>query len=101
MRDLNPTEIQDMVDLDGGVQDWPGKYIEAKVSELAAANIGTACAGPDTFKNLNPKYPHRKVRGFLIDPDENGEVYLIGMIAIKIQTELTAEKIEKTIFSAF
>lgn len=95
MRDLNPTEVQDMIDIDGGVEGWPGRYIEAKVSELAAANIGAACCGPDTFKLLNKKYPHRNVRGFLIDPDENGDVYLIGMIAIKMQTETTAEKIEK------
>jgi hypothetical protein len=98
MRDLNDQERQDIIISNGYPDDGSGKFIEAKVSELSAANIGTACGGPDTFHILNNHgYPHRKVRGYLVDDAEEGRSYLTGMVYIKIQTETTAEKIENLI----
>jgi hypothetical protein len=95
MRDLTAPERQDIISANGYPDDGSGKFIEAKVSDLAAANIGTACGGPWTFDILNNNgYPHRKVRGYLVDDAEEGRSYLTGMIFIKIQTETTAEKIE-------
>lgn len=93
MRDLNEQEIGDM--LAHGQTISEGRFIEAKVSELAELNIGTACGGPDSFIELaENNYEHRKVRGMLVH-DEEGQDYLIGMIAIKIQTEKTALKVEQ------
>jgi hypothetical protein len=97
MRDLTDQEIKDF---DHQCQcsigsDIPGgRYIEATVGELAAANIGTACGGPDSFIVLAAKKYHaRRVRGYLIRDHERE--YLIGMIAITMQTENTALKIEQ------
>ena len=95
MRDLTAPERQDIISANGYPDDGSGKFIEAKVSELSALGIGTACGGPWTFDILNNNgYPHRKVRGYLVDDAAEGRRYLTGMIYIKIQTETTAEKIE-------
>jgi hypothetical protein len=95
MRDLTEQEIS-VINLHGGdTPDYPGKWIEAQVKELSGLNVGTACGGADTFHILNNHgYPHRKVRGYLVDDAAEGRSYLTGMIYIKIQTETTAEKIE-------
>ena len=97
MRDLTEQEISDLDNHSGGSigADEPGgRYIEATVGELAAANIGTACGGPDSFIVLAAKKYHaRRVRGYLVRDHERE--YLIGCIAITMQTENTAEKIER------
>ena len=101
MRDLNAQEIADIQAYDGGTEEG-GRYIEARVGELAAANIGTACGGPNSFIDLSNKgYEHRKVRGYLVKDADEGREYLIGMIAIKIQTESTALKVEEIAFIRF
>lgn len=98
MRELTQPEIDDMISFGGSASDVPGTWIEAKVSELAEGNIGTACGGPDTFIILTNKgYPHRKVRGYLIHDSDESRSYLIGVIGIKIQTEKTAFKVERVI----
>lgn len=44
MRNLTQQETVDIV-ASNGYAPGSGRFIEAKVSELAAANIGTACGG--------------------------------------------------------
>lgn len=83
MRELTEQEILDFDNISGSsiAVDMPGgRYIEATVGELAAANIGTACGGPDSFVVLAAKKYHaRRVRGYLVRDHERE--YLIGCIA--------------------
>lgn len=92
MRQLNQPEIDALNETDDA---QPGDApFEATIGELAALGYGTACgAVPNTaFAALAAKgYQHRKVRSYLNQADKT-----VGtMIHIKIQTERTAEKVER------
>jgi len=103
MRFLTADEIEAM---DGDPQDAleNGEVaIEATIQELADLGVGTACGhvGNKAFKALADKgYGKRKCRGwFCKNPIPiNGQTedpYVNGMFHIKIQTDKTAEKIER------
>jgi hypothetical protein len=102
MRNLNANEINDMVALDDRQCDPSDRWIEATVAELANANITLACS--DYGNTTSPKFVllagkkchARKVRGCVHKEIENGKTVdlITGLLAIKIQTEETAEKIE-------
>lgn len=106
MRNLNVNEINDLIPYDGP-QDHPEpgeRWVEATVAELAGANVFFACTDsgyvqPGVFTVLaGKKYHARKVRCCIRQETVNGKVIDMvsgGAIAIKIQTENTAEKIEK------
>ena len=89
MRDLTLAE-RDTLDFDEG-----GRYIEATVEELAAAEIGGCCAGPSLFKDIL-KFGHgnRLVRGVLTD--ENA---LTGLMAIEGLSEEEGLNLEDALSS--
>jgi hypothetical protein len=105
MRNLTAEEIKQALD-DNGESENGAVAIEATVKELADIETETACGkyGNKTFKALVDKgYEHRKCRGWFIDKsklemcgekDRNAPMVL-GMFHIKIQTDKTAEKVEK------
>ena len=107
MRNLNANEISDMQALDGRQPDPGDRWVEATVTELATAGIQVSCcdsggaaAGPLFFGTLagKKKYHARKVRGCIhpdVDSNGNPQQAMSGLLAIKIQTEETAEKIEQ------
>jgi hypothetical protein len=115
MRNLTQKEIDESFDSFGFIESEGYTAIESTIGELATLGVGTACGtvGNQCFDYLASKgYKHRKVRGWLdlAENKERGHQYqgaqkftdpsrreLNGgeMILIKIQTETTAEKIER------
>lgn len=107
MRNLTVNEIKDMQALDGRRPDPGDQWVEATVTELATAGVQVSCcdsgglaAGPLFFGTLagKKKYHARKVRGCIhlrADASGNPQQHMSGLLAIKIQTEETAEKIEQ------
>lgn len=117
MRNLTQEEINLALD-DNGEKEEGAIAIEATVQELADLDAGTCCGtvGNHTFKALAEKgYGHRKCRGwFLAKPTpmtqeqweslqgvgtvpaaDQSRPQVWGMFHIKIQTEKTAEKVER------
>lgn len=111
MRNLTPEEIEEALD-DNGESEAGYIAVETTVQELADLGVGTACGSVpnQTFKALADKgYGHRKCRGWFnraptpLPPGESetfpkGITFgpeVSGMFHIKIQTDKTAEKIER------
>lgn len=93
MRKLTGEEIEEALD-DNGEAEEGCVAIEATVRELADLGIGTCCGGQGnkTFQSLADKgYEHRKCRGWFDEKEKE----VVGMFHIKIQTDKTAEKIER------
>jgi hypothetical protein len=108
MRNLTQEEIEEALD-DNGEPEEGCVAIEATVQELADLNVGTGCGkvGNQAFKVLADKgYGHRKCRGWF---EENRDSLsstkffggcVCGMFHIKIQTDKTAEKVERIVGAA-
>ena len=98
MRNLIQEEIEEALD-DNGEPEEGCVAIEATVQELADLNVETGCGsvGNQAFKALAAKgYGHRKCRGW--HDAKNGVV--VGMFHIKIQTDKTADKVERIVGAA-
>ncbi len=117
MRNLTAQEIEQALD-DNGESEEGCVAIEATVQELADLNAGTCCGGFGnlTFKALADKgYGKRKCRGWYdakpvpmtqadwesiqgegeVPADAMSRPEVVGMFHIKIQTDKTAEKVER------
>lgn len=93
MRNLTIEEIEEALDDNGETEDGC-IAIEATVQELSDLKVGTTCGtkGNSCFVKLAEKgYAHRKCRGWFDEKTKE----IVGMCHIKIQTDKTAEKIEK------
>ena len=103
MRNLTQEEIEEALD-DNGEAEEGCVAIEATVQELADMAVGTGCGefGNQVFRELATKgYQHRKCRGWFekkknaLSSTEPYVGVVVGMFHIKIQTDETAEKIER------
>jgi hypothetical protein len=104
MRFLTADEIEEAMDEDPQEALEEGEVaIEATIQELADLGVETFCGshGNKAFKALADKgYGKRKCIGWFFENPRpiDGEVrapYIFGMFHIKIQTDETAEKIQK------
>ena len=105
MRILSKEEMDtDIVTLDYLDAEPEWSPIEATVQELANLKVETACGshGNHPFEALVAKgYGNRKCRSYMIPAtnDERGPM-VVGMFFMKIQTDKTAEKVEKIVSDA-
>ena len=109
MRVLSKEEMEtdvvtlDYLDVDS--EDGPQIFFEATIQELADLRVETYCGnhGNQPFALLSQKgYGKRKCRGSMVlAPNPEGRGLMVGgMFFIKIQTDKTAEKIEKIVNDA-
>ena len=98
MRTLMKEEVEVALD-DNGEADEGCEPVEARVQELADMEVGTCCGakGNRCFQVLAKEgYGHRLCRGWF----DRVAKEVVGMFHIKIQTDKTAENVERIAVAA-